>query len=336
MRTIILLGTVMALAPCALGQISLAGSFTGLVSGGKVTISSGAGFASVSLYDNTRQRVDTATITLNASSQGSTTSTFGQVVSVALSSAGASGSFGGVAFSATRDPISGLYSRAVYSGTLVGGGYSLTTTLVISPSGQAELYYADTASSLTGGGVGTINASKIVAVPLVSGSTATLALNPNTGVASGTMTLSGSGGSGQLGFLYVEGRLPRMVNISTRGSVGNGRTLIAGFVTTHGAKIYLIRGVGPALAQYGVTNANADPVIGLYRGNTLIATNDNWSTDSRASEVPTVSAQVGAFPLISGSKDAAMLVTLEEGVYSVIVSSTAVEGDALVEIYEVL
>jgi hypothetical protein len=47
--------------------------------------------------------------------------------------------------------------------------------------------------------------------------------------------------------------------------------------------------------------------------------------------------QVGAFPLVSGSRDAALLVSLPSGAaYTVQVSGNAgTPGEALVEIYEV-
>jgi hypothetical protein len=75
----------------------------------------------------------------------------------------------------------------------------------------------------------------------------------------------------------------------------------------------------------------ADPTITLYRGNTALATNDNWS----AADAPTMAA-VGAFALTAGSRDAALVTTLPAGAYSAIVSGVGnTTGTALVELYAV-
>jgi len=45
----------------------------------------------------------------------------------------------------------------------------------------------------------------------------------------------------------------------------------------HGSKQVLIRGVGPTLAQYGVSGVLADPQLKLFNAaNTLINQNDDW------------------------------------------------------------
>ena len=50
----------------------------------------------------------------------------------------------------------------------------------------------------------------------------------------------------------------------------------------------------------------------------------------------TAFTNAGAFPLASGSKDAALVITLEPGAYTVVVSSVngTITGNALVEIYD--
>ena len=289
--------------------------------------------AAVYFYDYLNRRVDLASITLNATHQGSATTLYGGSAFVDVSQAAASGVIDGVSFYALRNSLTGPYSNAGYSGTITLNGVANNAVLGISPNGQAALFYFNftTGALLTGGGIGTINSSNIVSIPTVAGLQATLTFAPSNGSLTGTMTL----GSFQPTYFLIEGRRPRLVNISTRGSIGGGRSLIAGFVAVDGSKTFLIRGVGPTLASYGVTNANSDPVIKVYLGQALVATNDNWSTDVRAGEAPAVAIQVGAFPLASSSKDAAMVVTLDAGIYSVVVSSSAAEGEALVEVYEV-
>ncbi|MDP3073325.1 MAG: lamin tail domain-containing protein [Opitutaceae bacterium] len=129
----------------------------------------------------------------------------------------------------------------------------------------------------------------------------------------------------------------KLNNIATRGFVGTGANIIiAGFVISgEGAKTILVRAVGPTLAAFGLTGLLADPQLAIYRGSESILTNDDWSTGNTAATTANIAAQVGAFALPSGSKDAAFVVTLPAGAYTVQVSGVAgTTGLALVEIYE--
>ena len=136
----------------------------------------------------------------------------------------------------------------------------------------------------------------------------------------------------------------RLVNISTRGLVGDGDdVLIAGFVVANGPRTLLLRGVGPALAAFGVSNPVVDPRIRLFsQENPLlaIAQNDDWGipqggTDADA--LVSAAASVGAFALTGGSKDAALLVTLPPGAYTLHLTNpdASAAGVGLVEVYEV-
>lgn len=142
----------------------------------------------------------------------------------------------------------------------------------------------------------------------------------------------------------------QIVNISTRGFVDTGDgDLVAGFVIAGRApKKVLIRGVGPALAGFGLAGVLTDPVLKLYASSsaaTTIAQNDNWSTPlaagsvytpATAAEITAAATAAGAFPLAAGSKDAALLVTLPPGNYTASVTGTSNgTGAALVEVYEV-
>jgi hypothetical protein len=127
----------------------------------------------------------------------------------------------------------------------------------------------------------------------------------------------------------------RFTALSARNQVGTGdNIIIAGFVVTGNApKTLLIRGIGPTLANYGVSGVLADPKLDLYSGNTRIDGNDNWGGAAAVSSAFTVT---GAFPLPANSKDAALLVTLQPGLYSAQVSGVNnTTGIALVEVYEV-
>jgi hypothetical protein len=130
----------------------------------------------------------------------------------------------------------------------------------------------------------------------------------------------------------------RLVNVSARMNVSGGQgTLIAGLVIAGNIpQTVLIRGDGPALSSFGVTGVLADPQISLFSGGTMMASNAGWGSGaSTAAQISDASAQVGAFALPSGSKDAALLVTLQPGAYTVEVTSVSgATGVALVEVYD--
>lgn len=132
-----------------------------------------------------------------------------------------------------------------------------------------------------------------------------------------------------------------LVNVSTRGRVGPGDdVLIAGFVIDGPEpKRVLVRGVGPTLADHGIATPLADPQIRLYNGaQQLLASNDNWAdATAGATALISAAAQTGASPLRSDSRDAALLIRLEPGIYTAVISGVgSAEGIALAEVYEVL
>lgn len=129
----------------------------------------------------------------------------------------------------------------------------------------------------------------------------------------------------------------RLLNVSTRAGVGVGaNNLIPGFVVSGNVALpVLIRAVGPALADFGVSGALADPMMTVYSGSDAIATNDNWEENANLTELSAAATAVGAFPLTAGSKDAAVLVVLKPGAYTVVVNGKdGAMGESLVEVYE--
>jgi hypothetical protein len=124
-------------------------------------------------------------------------------------------------------------------------------------------------------------------------------------------------------------------NLSVRSSAGNGaQTLIAGFaIEGSGTKAVLLRGDGPALAQFGVAGELPDPVLGLFGATgEELASNSEWGGSPALSGV---FSQVGAFALPADSLDAALYLPLDAGPYTAQVSSTSGDtGVALVEVYD--
>ena len=136
--------------------------------------------------------------------------------------------------------------------------------------------------------------------------------------------------------------LGQLTNVSVRTQVGttSGAVLVQGFVVSgpaNAAEQVLIRAVGPALSQHGVTGVLSQPILSVYdsQGN-LVATNTGWSTNSNAADVAAASASVGAFALPEGSADSALLLTLSPGPYTMQVAGVGqCTGVALGETYQV-
>ena len=131
------------------------------------------------------------------------------------------------------------------------------------------------------------------------------------------------------------GNSPRLTNLSALNRVGTGAdVLIAGFtITGTGTKTVLIRAVGPTLgaAPFNIGGALADPKLELY--NSAQAKIDE--NDTYAASLAATAASVGAFALVPGSKDAALVVSLPAGGYTVQVSGAdGGTGLAIIELYE--
>ena len=128
----------------------------------------------------------------------------------------------------------------------------------------------------------------------------------------------------------------QLANLSTRAQVGIGASvLIPGFVITGStSRTVLVRAVGPGLAPFGVAGVLADPALTVFRGGTQLAANDNWQTQPNPQEVSTAAVTTGAFALAAGSKDSALVLTLEPGAYTFAVAGVGgTTGVALVEVY---
>jgi hypothetical protein len=157
-------------------------------------------------------------------------------------------------------------------------------------------------------------------------------------------TLGQSTGYAIAGQIMRNALLPQpgsgVINLALRGRTGTGgETLIAGFVVGAGSRQVLIRGIGPALAPFGVTGALADPRVILYDGSgRIVAENDNWSSGGAtvSAAITAAGGRVGAFPLPANSLDAVLLTMLAPGSYTVhLTGASTSSGVALIEAYEV-
>ena len=126
----------------------------------------------------------------------------------------------------------------------------------------------------------------------------------------------------------------RLANLSTRGRVAPEDPLILGFALagTESRRV-LVRGVGPALRNFGVADALAATRLDVFDATgTLLSSNQGWANASTLSQV---AAATGAFPLASGSADSAAVLNLAPGNYTVQVTDPrGAGGIALAEIYD--
>jgi hypothetical protein len=192
------------------------------------------------------------------------------------------------------------------------------STIVTNDSWQSDA----AAAELTSNGVAPANSKEAATIQ-------TLAPGAYTAIVRGTNSSSGMG----LVELYDLSPAANslVANISTRGFVDIGdNVLIGGFIVGPGSSGRVaVRAMGPSLANVGITEALADPVLEIHDNNgALMKTNDNWLTDASAAELQAA----GLAP--ANTNESAMLSPLTPGMYTAIVrgqgSST---GVALVEAY---
>lgn len=127
-----------------------------------------------------------------------------------------------------------------------------------------------------------------------------------------------------------------LVNVSIRGNItATDSTIIAGFVVGPGtgAKV-LVRVVGPTLgaAPFNVPGVCADPRLEVRDAlGAVMGSNNDWS----GAEVSNAAIATGAFALPVGSKDAAVVVTLPPGNYTVVCSGVGgATGIGLAEVFK--
>ncbi len=145
------------------------------------------------------------------------------------------------------------------------------------------------------------------------------------------------------------GSLPKIVNISTRGLVLTGDSvMIGGFWIGAGSgqKSVLVRARGPSLADFGVAGAMANPTLELYSGATKIAENNDWQTTQALCGSPAVACGNAAEIQASGldpcsvttagcTLDSAIHVTLPPGGYTAILKGVNNgTGVGIVEVFE--
>ena len=243
-----------------------------------------------------------------------------------LANGAVSGTFAGLALTGTRSSgatsaISGFYQAGVTD--------SAATAYVIVGGGGQGYVLTQTGAQLAAGTATVDSAGKLAAT--VGGQT--VAGTVTGSAVTGTVGPATFGGAND-----VVAGAQRFREISTRAAVPAGGSSTVGFVLTGDTPVdVLIRGIGPALSAFGLTNVLAAPKLDLYSAGTVIASNTRWSTALNAADIAAGAALAGAFPLSATAADAAIRVRLNPGAYTAAMSSatTGGSGVGLVEIYDI-
>ena len=329
-RILVLL--VVTLAAASHAQIAPAGAIYVQQPSGVHYLFSAAGVQSGGslLYINygTQQIDIIAPVSVSSDGRFSANSTItGRSVTGQISATSISLTYNSVTISSPKLPFHG--PAQAFAGAFTGSlgnstaGIFVTSVFNLSNGVSAAVAVGD---SGVYGGVGSISSSGQFAMTLTTGERLTTLFQPVRGLASGTMSSS----FGQP-YTYAVNKLvaARLVNIATRGLVGNGeQVLIGGFIIKDNGKLVSLNAKGPSLAAVGVGNPVQNPRMDLYLGDQLIASNANWRTNTNATAI----AASGLAP--GDDREAALQIVLEPGTYTFIASSEdSSQGIGLVEVY---
>ena len=126
----------------------------------------------------------------------------------------------------------------------------------------------------------------------------------------------------------------KLGNLSTRALARTGsNVVIAGFILGNngGNDRIVVRGLGPSLSAFGVSNPLQDPTLELHDGNgNLLKTNNDWADD------PVQAAEIAAAGLApTDTKESAIAAALPPGLYTAILAGiNSGEGVGIVEVYD--
>jgi hypothetical protein len=157
--------------------------------------------------------------------------------------------------------------------------------------------------------------------------------------ASYTAILAGKNGGAGIGLLEVydtnRAANSQLANISTRGFVQTGNNVMIGGFILGGSNQntgIVVRGLGPSLAQFGLSPVLSDPTLELHDANgVLLMSNDDWQDNS------VQAAQLSARGLAPPDpKESGIFMSLPPGTFTAILAGkNGGTGIGLVEIYNV-
>lgn len=174
-----------------------------------------------------------------------------------------------------------------------------------------------------------------VDVPGATSSTYTVDSVSPSDAGSYSVVLKNAAGSVTTSSVNVTVIWSRFINMSVLSYANQGdAALILGFGTAGPSQSLLVRGVGPALAAYDVASPIPDPQVSIFLGETRLFSNDTWSAVQDPAAMASTFDRVGAFKLQTGSTDAALIATLDQNIYTAVITpTTGAGGTGLAELY---
>ena len=164
------------------------------------------------------------------------------------------------------------------------------------------------------------------------------AIDANLNPGSYTAVVRGSNNASGVALVEVydlnQAVLAKLANISTRAFVSTGDDIVIGGFQlggNTGDDRIIVRGIGPSLAAFGVTNALADPTLELRDGNgALVIANNDWQDN------PAQAAQLTAAGLAPTNRsESGLAATLPPGAYTALLAGlNNGTGVGLLEIYD--
>ena len=244
-------------------------------------------------------------------------------------------------------PSAGVYyirvQAAVYPYSFSERQYSiaatfapLVPTITTQPTDQNAITGSTVTFAVTANGIPPLSYQwRKNGVPITGATNSSLRFATVASTDAGTYfaTITNSGGTAISSSAVLTVPVPsRFINMSIRTFVYTDNAPIAGFVINGTvAKRVLIRAIGPTLSSYNVPDSISDPFFTLHNSQgTTIGSNNNWLFPDASTMVA-----AGAFPLPARSLDAALVVTLSPGLYTVVVSGIRnATGTVLIEVYD--
>lgn len=224
-------------------------------------------------------------------------------------------------------PFDGIYRTVWFTWTAPSNSTITIDTTGTTVDGHFfAVYVGDSIESLAtvAGATSNDTDSTTTTFPARVGTTYTIFTGSEFSSNYGTLVLTLTSAPAYTGFL---------LNLSTRLAVGTGNdVLIGGFIITGGQKQVVVRGIGPSLTPFGISNALSDPFLALHDGNgVLISQNNNWQDDPNQASAIQASGLAPTDP-----RESAVLTTLATGNYTAIIRGVNnTTGVGLVEVYDI-
>lgn len=121
----------------------------------------------------------------------------------------------------------------------------------------------------------------------------------------------------------------KLGNIASRAFVGaDDNILIAGFIAGPDTRV-IVRGIGPTLGNYGISNPLLDPTLEVHNGNgDVVAFNNNWK-DTQQADLQASGLQP------KDDRESAVLRALPAGNYTAVMRGRDnTTGIGLIEVYQ--